>query len=129
MPEQREFAYNLIDNGVDVILGHHPHQFQGIEIYKGKPIFYSLGNFIFDQNDPENQEAFIVTLDYKGTELVGVEALPVRTIGKIQVVPQKGDEAKSILEREKNLCDKLDTKCFIKDDKLYFELKNGNDLR
>jgi poly-gamma-glutamate capsule biosynthesis protein CapA/YwtB (metallophosphatase superfamily) len=34
-PEQVEFARNLIDNGVDLILGHHPHQFQGIEMYKG----------------------------------------------------------------------------------------------
>jgi len=46
----------------------------------------------------------------------------VRTIGKIQVVPQKGDEAKPILEREKNLCNRLDTNCIIKDDKLYFEI-------
>lgn len=122
LPEQREFAHSLIDNGVDVILGHHPHQFQGIEIYKGKPVFYSLGNFIFDQNDPENQESFIVTLDYKGSRLTGIEAVPVRTIGKIQVVPQKGDEAKPILEREKNLCNRLDTNCIIKDDKLYFEI-------
>jgi len=42
-----------------------------------------------------------VTLDYKGSRLTGIEAVPVRTIGKIQVVPQKGDEAKPILEREK----------------------------
>jgi poly-gamma-glutamate capsule biosynthesis protein CapA/YwtB (metallophosphatase superfamily) len=40
--EQVEFAHELIDTGADVILGHHPHQFQGIEIYKGKPIIYSL---------------------------------------------------------------------------------------
>ncbi|HHV29900.1 CapA family protein [Acetivibrio mesophilus] len=129
LPEQREFAYSLLDNGVDVILGHHPHQFQGIEIYNGKPIIYSMGNFIFDQNDPENQESFIITMDYKGNKLVGLEAIPVRTIGKIQVVPQKGNEAKPILEREKNLCNKLDTSCFIKDDKLYFELGNDGNLR
>ena len=36
--EQKEFAHNLIDDGVDIILGHHPHKFQGIEIYEGKPI-------------------------------------------------------------------------------------------
>ena len=36
-----------IDAGADAILGHGPHELQGIEIYKGKPIFYSLGNFIF----------------------------------------------------------------------------------
>jgi AmmeMemoRadiSam system protein B len=46
---QQETAYSFIDNGADMIIGHHPHVVQGMEIYKGKPIFYSLGNFIFDQ--------------------------------------------------------------------------------
>jgi len=42
-----ESARNMIDSGADIIMGHHPHVVQGIEIYKDKPIFYSLGNFIF----------------------------------------------------------------------------------
>ena len=46
---QRQVAYSFIDNGADFIIGHHPHVVQGMEIYKDKPIFYSLGNFIFDQ--------------------------------------------------------------------------------
>ncbi|MCS7206363.1 MAG: CapA family protein [Dehalococcoidia bacterium] len=46
----RTFARLCIDNGVDIFVGHGPHFLRGIEIYKGKPIFYSLGNFIF-QND------------------------------------------------------------------------------
>ncbi|MDD5071953.1 MAG: CapA family protein [Patescibacteria group bacterium] len=46
---QQKTARNLIDAGADIIIGHHPHVVQGIEIYRGKPIFYSLGNFIFDQ--------------------------------------------------------------------------------
>jgi poly-gamma-glutamate synthesis protein (capsule biosynthesis protein) len=46
---QQKFAYFLIDNGVDLIIGHHPHVVQGVEVYKEKLIFYSLGNFIFDQ--------------------------------------------------------------------------------
>lgn len=46
---QRAFARKLIDSGVDAIIGSHPHVVQGIEIYKGRPVFYSLGNFIFDQ--------------------------------------------------------------------------------
>ncbi len=46
---QRAFAHKLIDRGVDTIIGSHPHIPQGIEVYQGKPIFYSLGNFIFDQ--------------------------------------------------------------------------------
>lgn len=45
-----EFARKCVDEGVDVFIGHGPHVVRGIEIYKGKPILYSLGNFIF-QND------------------------------------------------------------------------------
>lgn len=45
---QREFAHALIDAGADAYVGHGPHRLRGIEIYKGRPIFYSLGNFIMD---------------------------------------------------------------------------------
>ena len=45
---EKEVAHAVIDAGADIILGHHPHLLKGIEIYKGKPIFYSMGNFIFD---------------------------------------------------------------------------------
>jgi len=47
---QVNFAHKAIDAGADLILGHHPHVVQTIEKYKGKYIFYSLGNFIFDQD-------------------------------------------------------------------------------
>lgn len=47
--KQQKIAHLLIDNGADMIIGHHPHVVQGMELYKEKPIFYSLGNFIFDQ--------------------------------------------------------------------------------
>ncbi|MEZ4569549.1 MAG: CapA family protein [Thermomicrobiales bacterium] len=46
----REFSRRMIDEGADIIAGHGPHLLRGIEIYRGKPIFYSLGNFI-DQHD------------------------------------------------------------------------------
>jgi len=42
-------AHKFIDAGADIILGSHPHVIEPIEIYNGKVIFYSLGNFIFDQ--------------------------------------------------------------------------------
>jgi poly-gamma-glutamate synthesis protein (capsule biosynthesis protein) len=47
---QRKLAKIAIDSGADLVIGHHPHVIQDIEKYKGKFIFYSLGNFIFDQN-------------------------------------------------------------------------------
>jgi MEMO1 family protein len=46
---QIEIGHKLIDSGADLIIGHHPHVVQPVEIYKNKAIFYSLGNFIFDQ--------------------------------------------------------------------------------
>lgn len=46
---QQKYAHAMIDSGADIIIGHHPHVVQGLEIYNNKPIFYSLGNFIFDQ--------------------------------------------------------------------------------
>lgn len=45
---QRDIARAAIDAGADVIFGHHPHVVQEIELHRGRPIFYSLGNFAFD---------------------------------------------------------------------------------
>lgn len=42
----RTFAYRMIDEGADVVVGHGPHLLRGMELYQGRPIFYSLGNFI-----------------------------------------------------------------------------------
>lgn len=61
---QKNQAHALIDAGADVIIGHHPHVVQEIEEYEGKIIFYSLGNFIFDQYFSKNtQEGLAVGLE------------------------------------------------------------------
>ena len=57
--KQIEQAHLLINSGADAIIGHHPHVVQTIELFKGKYIFYSIGNFIFDNNNsPANQGIF-----------------------------------------------------------------------
>lgn len=55
MPQeyQRALARRYIDAGADLVIGSHPHVLQGIEYYKGKPIFYSLGNFVFGSSIPK----------------------------------------------------------------------------
>ncbi|MEA1926523.1 MAG: CapA family protein [Patescibacteria group bacterium] len=58
---QREYARTFIDKGADLIIGSHPHVVQEVETYKNKTIFYSLGNFIFDQYfSEETQEGLLV---------------------------------------------------------------------
>lgn len=46
---QQDLAYSFIDSGADLIIGTHPHVIEPIEVYKNKAIFYSIGNFVFDQ--------------------------------------------------------------------------------
>jgi poly-gamma-glutamate synthesis protein (capsule biosynthesis protein) len=45
---ERELGHALVDAGADVVLGHHQHIVKGVEVYRGKPILYGLGNFLFD---------------------------------------------------------------------------------
>ena len=60
---QIEIAHDLIDSGADIVVGCHPHVTQNVEVYKGKPIFYSLGNFIFDQSRADTHQAYFIKLD------------------------------------------------------------------
>ena len=57
---QVNLAHSAIDNGADLVLGHHPHVLQGIEVYNGKNIVYSLGNFCFGGNsNPSDKDTMI----------------------------------------------------------------------
>lgn len=53
-PRMQETYRFFIDAGADAVIGHHTHCYSGYEIYEGKPIFYSVGNFIFDWPDKRN---------------------------------------------------------------------------
>ena len=76
--EQVDFAHLAIDSGADVVIGHHPHWIQTIEIYKNKPIFYSLGNFVFDQEwSLDTKEGLIVQLTFNSSQLTKAELVPV----------------------------------------------------
>ena len=60
---QSALAYAFIDAGADAVIGSHPHWMESVEVYKGKPIVYSLGNFVFDQDwSTETQFGLVVGL-------------------------------------------------------------------
>lgn len=63
---QKEMGRMLIDSGVDLVYGNHPHVLQELEIYNGKPIYYSLGNFLFiDYKSAKDPDGAMVTVDLK----------------------------------------------------------------
>ena len=65
---QIELSHKCIDEGVDMVIGSHPHVIQKVESYNGKPIFYSLGNFVFDQSNPDTHPSLMVEMQLIGNE-------------------------------------------------------------
>ncbi|MBQ8154236.1 MAG: CapA family protein [Prevotella sp.] len=76
VPQQYQQAHLLIDAGADALICHHTHTLQTIEQYKGKPIYYSIGNFIFDQQKPINTKACMVKVTIT-KESSHVETIPI----------------------------------------------------
>ncbi len=87
---QRLLAYIAIDAGADAIIGHHSHWVQGVEVYKEKPIFYSLGNLIFDQmwSNP-TREGLIVELNFFRNQVAGIYLKPtfIENIAQPNLIP------------------------------------------
>lgn len=78
-PDQRRVAHALIDAGADMVIATHPHWVQGAEIYKGRLVAYSLGNFVFDQTwSKETQQGAALDLVFWGPRLVGASFIPVQ---------------------------------------------------
>lgn len=59
----REIRHTAIDSGADLVVVHHPHIIQGLELYQGKVIAHSLGNFVFDLDYPECMNSMILYVD------------------------------------------------------------------
>ncbi len=97
---QKNTAHYFIDNGADLIIGMHPHVIQPIEIYKDKVIFYSLGNFIFDQGFGETSKGLSVKVHFHEDRIV-YELIPlVAGIGQTNLAI--GDEKTKILQKLNN---------------------------
>ncbi len=74
---QKRLAHAAIDAGADIVIGNHAHWAAAMEIYKGKPIWYALGNFVFDQvwSEP-TMEGITLELTFVGTELRQIRMRP-----------------------------------------------------
>lgn len=80
-PTQQKLARLFVDNGADLVIGHHPHCLQGIEVYKNKNIYYSLGNFNFWGFDRPtmkmNQKSIVVSALISKENKISCRELPI----------------------------------------------------
>lgn len=84
-PYQPELAHAVVEAGADLVLGHHPHVLQGVEVYRGVPIFYSLSNFVFDRENPRfGEETMLVLAEFGPDGLARTWAYPA-------LLPRGGD--------------------------------------
>lgn len=105
---QIDFARKAVDFGADIVIGAHPHWIQTTETYKGRLIFYSLGNFVFDQRKPDTREGLMLKIAVrKGPDGQGGALSAVERIDLIPVIiedfavprPASPAEAATILRK------------------------------
>ncbi|MFO0587154.1 MAG: CapA family protein [Polyangiaceae bacterium] len=91
-----DLHHAAIDAGADAVLGHHPHVTQGIEIYRGKPIFYSLGNFLMRTHGThtETEIAHLARLTFHKKEGVSAWICPYRITGLVPHAVLLADETR-----------------------------------
>jgi poly-gamma-glutamate synthesis protein (capsule biosynthesis protein) len=98
--EQIKLAHDVVDAGADLVIGHHPHVLQGVEIYKDKLIIYSLGDFVFDHYSRATGETVVlrVELDRSGPPTFTMTPVYLEDPHGIPA-PVYGKEAGAILDR------------------------------
>jgi poly-gamma-glutamate synthesis protein (capsule biosynthesis protein) len=80
-PLQTDFSHTAIDNGADIVIGAHPHWIQSVEQYNGKYIFYSLGNFVFDQEfSTETKEGMTLKISLEKDEIARIKQIELMPI-------------------------------------------------
>lgn len=91
---QQSLAHHAIDSGANMVIGHHPHVIEDIEIYNDSPIIYSLGNFIFDQYfSTDTMKGMIFIANFDGKKLINTE--------QKEIILNRTYQPKGIFEKEK----------------------------
>jgi len=109
---QRNLAHLALDNGADIILGHHPHILSGIESYKNGVIIYSLGNFVFGSYSEKAKESAIFKFHFSKDKLQKLEIIPISVYNKrIKFQPRilKDEEAERVLKGIRELSNEFNT--------------------
>ncbi|MDR1907322.1 MAG: CapA family protein [Holosporales bacterium] len=112
---QREMGKLAIDAGADLIVGHHPHVVQGVEIYKGKGICYCLGDFSFflRHTDPRRfhhgSEAVVVECDIEDKQIQNISLIPLSKNENYEPVVATEEEGEKIFKKMQGLSEAYGT--------------------
>lgn len=115
----RRLAHKAIDAGADLVVGHHPHVTQGIEVYRGRLILYSLGNLLFDSDrSPDRTVAALVTVERdpvaRGWATTDCRVVPFAMDRTHLELPEAGDaQARRLLEEIAELSAELGTRSHL----------------
>ena len=119
----RRFARSVVDRGADVYYGHSAHVFQGVEVYRGKPILYDTGDFIDDyavDDRLRNDRSFVFLFSVEGGEFRRLELFPV-FLSFAQTRLATGGERQEILRRMERLSAELGTRLLRREGALVLE--------
>ena len=86
----RDLFHALVDAGADAVFGSHPHVAQAVELYKGRPIFWSLGNFVFQgmQGTHGGQKGLLGLVGFLGERAIYIRSIPLRLDGeRVDIAP------------------------------------------
>ena len=142
---QQIFAHALIDAGADMVVCQQLHTFGGIELYQGKPIVYSLSDFIYDAYDKQHSHIVIPKATFEAKTLKSIELIPILTDPpKTSVRPGKptetsttpevshqfpsiltGKSAVDTLQNYQRRCAELKTEVFIEDERGWIRFFNN----
>lgn len=106
---QRQMRQYAIEKGAELVISHHPHIIQGFEVYNGKLIAHSLGNFVFDLTYAETMPTVILRAHFDGDE--GVDQAIVHPVYLNHWIPQpaRGELARNLLDYESEMSRRMNT--------------------
>jgi poly-gamma-glutamate synthesis protein (capsule biosynthesis protein) len=105
---QLGLAKVAVEAGADVVVGNHTHVVQAIQEIDGVPVFYGLGNFVFDQTwSRAHQQGVILLVNFEGSQFVGYELIPTHVDGDGTVHLADEEEAEEVLERIREASERL----------------------